>query len=184
MRRQLIVLVLAALGLVLGTGTALAHDVLVHSDPASGARLDTGPSKVTLSYDLPVQNVSSTLAVVGPDGLHYESGPSVVSGNTVSAPVGPLGPVGTYTIGYRIVSDDGHPVSGETTFILTRAGTGHGVPAAQSPAAASAPDPGTSSADGSGSGSGGAPLWPWIAGAILLVAAGATIALRTGRHEE
>jgi copper resistance protein C len=112
-----VVLALAAVGLVLGT--ALTHDVLVGSNPANGTRLDTGPSTVTLSYNLPVQNLSSTLTVIGPDGLHYESGRSVVNGNTLSAPVSPLGPTGTYTIGYRIISDDGHPVSGETTTNVT-----------------------------------------------------------------
>ena len=172
MIRQLVVLALATLGLVLGTGTALAHNVLVNSDPKDGAQLSTGPNKVTLSYDLPVRNVSSVLTVVGPDGLHYESGPSVVAGNTVSAPVGPLGPAGRYTVGYRIVSDDGHPVSGETAFTLTTPGTGHGTPAAQSPA-------------GSGSDSGGGmPAWPWILGAVLLVAAGVAIALRPTKHPE
>jgi copper resistance protein C len=180
--RHLVVLALAAVGLVLGTGTALAHDVLVGSNPANGARLDTGPSTVTLSYNLPVQNLSSTLTVVGPDGLHYESGQSVVNGNTLSAPVGPLGPAGTYTVGYRIISDDGHPVSGETTFILTKPGTGHGLPAAQSPAAAQ--QPGTQGTPGQHSADNTAPLWPWIVGAVLLITAGATIALRLGRQGE
>jgi copper resistance protein C len=180
--RHLVVLALAAVGLVLGTGTALAHDVLVGSNPANGARLDTGPSTVTLSYNLPVQNLSSTLTVIGPDGLHYESGRSVVNGNTLSAPVGPLGPAGTYTVGYRIISDDGHPVSGETTFTLTKPGTGHGLPAAQSPAAAQQPD--TQGTPDQHSTDNAAPLWPWIVGAVLLIAAGATIALRLGRHGE
>jgi copper resistance protein C len=169
--RQLLVLALAVFGLLLGAGTALAHDVLVGSDPANGARLGTGPSKVTLSYDLPVRDVSSTLTVIGPDGLHYESGPSVVDGNTVSAPVGPLGPAGLYTVGYRIISDDGHPVSGEITFTLTTAGTGHG--AARSPASAGSP-PGPDT----GSSGNGILAWPWIVGAVVLVAGGATVALR------
>jgi copper resistance protein C len=173
--RRLVVFVLVGLGLALGTGTALAHDTLVGADPANGARVDTGPAKVTLSYNLPVQNVSSTLAVVGPDGLHYESGPSTVSGDTVSAPVGALGPAGTYTVAYRIVSDDGHPVSGETTFTLTRPGGGHGVPAAQSPAAA------TGGAGEPGGSGGGMPVWPWIVGAVILVSAGLGVALRVGR---
>jgi hypothetical protein len=183
--RALIVAALALFGLLLGTGSALAHDVLVGSEPASGAQLAKGPARVTLNFDLPVQNVYSAMTVIGPDGLHYEAGPSAVSGNSVSTPVSPLGPAGSYTVGYRIVSDDGHPVGGSIAFTLTAAGTGHGVAASDSPAAAqqaaaSGAGAGGTSPD-SGSGSGGMSVWPWVLGAILLVAAGAVIALRLGR---
>jgi methionine-rich copper-binding protein CopC len=184
--RQLLVWLLAGLALVLGAGTAFAHDVLTGSDPANGASLAAGPSRVTLTFDLPVKEYFSTITVVGPDGNHFEAGPSTVDGSTVSAPVQPLGPAGGYTIGYRIVSDDGHPVSGLVRFTLTRAGPGHGVPAAE--AAGSAADPnapaacsGPDSGSGSGSGSGGIPAWPWILGGVLLLAAGAAIALRLGK---
>jgi methionine-rich copper-binding protein CopC len=181
--RQLLVWLVAGLALLLGAGTALAHDVLTASDPANGASLATGPSKVTLTFDLPVKEYFSTVTVVGPDGSHFEAGPSTVDGSTVSAPVQPLGPAGGYTVGYRIVSDDGHPVSGLVRFTLTRAGPGHGVPAAEaadSSAGPNAPSAAGSGAD-SGSGSGGIPAWPWILGGVLLVAAGAAIALRLGK---
>lgn len=184
--RQLLVGVLAGSALLLGAGTAFAHDVLTASDPANGSSVATGPSKVTLTFDLPVKEYFSTITVLGPDGNHYEAGPSAVDGNTVSAPVQPLGPAGAYTVGYRIVSDDGHPVSGSIRFTLTQAGPGHGVPAAESvgsSAEAAAPVPGQDSGTGgsSGEGSGGIPAWPWIAGGVLLVAAGAAIALRLGK---
>lgn len=184
--RQLAVGLLTGLALLLGAGTAFAHDVLTASDPANGSSVATGPSKVTLTFDLPVKEYFSTITVLGPDGNHYEAGPSAVDGNTVSAPVQPLGPAGGYTVGYRIVSDDGHPVSGSVRFTLSKAGPGHGVPAAEaagSSAAAAAPgqpgDPGGGS--DSGSGSGGIPAWPWVVGGVLLLAAGAAIALRIGK---
>jgi len=100
-------------------------------------------------------------------------------------------PAGAYTVGYRIVSDDGHPVSGSVRFTLTQAGPGHGVPAAESAgsstgsAAAAAPgqpgQPDGTSGASSDSGSGGIPAWPWVVGGVLLVAAGAAIALRLGK---
>jgi methionine-rich copper-binding protein CopC len=173
---------------MLGAGTAFAHNVLVHSDPANGATLSNGPARVTLTFDLPVQNVYSAVSVVGPDKLHYEAAASQVNGNSISADVSPLGPAGVYTVGYRIVSEDGHPVGGSITFTLSTAGGGRGVPAQQSPAAAQqAADPGTSSGSGEvegAGGSGGAPVWPWIVGAALLVAAGVVVALRVGRNAD
>ncbi|HZZ50270.1 MAG TPA: copper resistance CopC family protein [Pseudonocardia sp.] len=173
---------------VLGAGTAFAHNVLVHSDPANGATLPAGPAHVTLTFDLPVQNVYSAVSVVGPDKLHYEAAASQVNGNSVGVDVSPLGPAGVYTVGYRIVSDDGHPVGGLITFTLSAPGTGRGVSAEQSPAASQqSADPGASSGSGDADdagGSGGAPVWPWIVGAIVLVGAGVVVALRIGRNAD
>jgi methionine-rich copper-binding protein CopC len=169
---------LVVLGLLLGAGTAFAHNVLLSSDPAAGASLDTGPSRVTLRFDLPVQTSSdfNVITVIGPEGGHYENGEADVDGSTVSAAVNPLGPAGRYTIGYRVVSDDGHPVSGSVGFTLTRAGTGHPVAPASAPPQG---EPGGSgSADGGG---GGLPWWLWAIGAVALLGAGVTLALRAGK---
>lgn len=173
MRRTLAVLLLAVTG-VLGLATpALAHNVLVGSDPADGAKLATGPAKVSLTFDQPVQFGFNTVTVTSADGAHWEAGPVAVEGNAVSAPVRPLGPAGVYTIGYRILSADGHPVTGAIRFTLTTPGTG--TPASVAPTGAAQPG----GADG-----GGTPVWPWIVGAVVLLAAGVVIALRIGRSED
>jgi methionine-rich copper-binding protein CopC len=156
---------------------ALAHNVLISTDPAKGAELTTGPTKVTLTFDQYVQTGGANedvnqIAVTGPGGKgQWAQGPVTVSNNLVSSPVLPLGPAGVYTIGYRILSADGHAVTGESTFTLTKAGTG-------TPAAA------TAAANGSGQSgdSGGVPIWVWIAGAVVLLGVGLTVALRTGRE--
>jgi methionine-rich copper-binding protein CopC len=194
--RQLAVWLLAVLALPLGAGTALAHNVLVGSDPANGSSVASGPSMVTLTFDLPVKESFSTVTVVGPDGGHFEGGPATVDGNVVRAPVRALGPAGVYTVGYRIVSDDGHPVSGAIRFTLTQAGPGRGMPAAQTggrPAGGqpgggqpAGGQPGGGSAGGGptaggSSGAAGVPAWPWVLGGVLLVAAGAAVALRLSR---
>lgn len=173
--------VLAALGgLFLGTGTAFAHNVVVSSDPADGSSVDAGPSKVTLRYDLPVQPQFAVVTVIGPENGHYEDGLPQVVGSTVSANVRPLGPAGRYTVGYRVVSDDGHPVTGSFSFTLTKAGTGTPGPAAQAPA-----DPAAPSAKPAGAGNeddGDTPVWPWIVGAVLLLGGGVVVALRAGAN--
>lgn len=184
--RRLLVWALVGFGLLLGTGTAFAHDVLTGSDPADHSSVAAGPSQVVLRFDLPVQESFSTVTVVGPNGNHFEAGASKVDGNSVSAPVAPLGPVGVYTVGYRIVSDDGHPLSGSISFTLTKPGAGQGVPAGSAPGgqdnatpAAGSPAP---SGSGSGSGSGGVPAWPWVLGGVVLLVAGVAVALRLGRR--
>lgn len=172
---------LVGLGLLLGglfaPGIALAHNVLVGSDPADGAKLDVGPSKITLRFDLPVQEGFNTVTLIGPDGDHYENAAATVDGSNVSVTAGPLGPAGLYRVGYRIVSDDGHPVSGSISFTLTKAGTGSGHPGPSG----SAPTAGSDAGAAGDSGAGGVPVWVWIAGAVVLVVAGAGVALRAGR---
>ena len=187
MRRPLAAGLLGAVtGLVLlcGAGPAAAHDSLVSSDPAQGAQLAAGPRVVTLTFDQPVRSGFTTLAVTGPGNTRWTAGDPTTSGNTVSVPVMPLGPAGEYVIGYRIVSADGHPVTGEVRFQLTQAGGGTAAPAgpaAGSPgsAAASAGPPGEPA--GGSSEPDGTPAWPWVVAAAVLLVAGIAAALRAAR---
>ena len=102
------------------------------------------------------------VAVIGPDGTAWQTGEVTTSGPTISITVAPLGPAGRYQVGYRVVSGDGHPVQGSTSFVLTKAGTG--TPPTQ-PAATGTPVAGGASGDSSG---GGSPVWPWIAAAVVV----------------
>lgn len=180
-RRARVLAPLVGLGLLLGglfaPGIALAHNVLVGSDPANGSKVDVGPSRIVLRFDLPVQEGFNTVTLIGPDGAHYEDGAATVDGSNVSVAAGALGPAGLYRVGYRVVSDDGHPVSGSVSFTLTKAGTGSGHPGP----AGSSPPPETDSGAAAEDGSGGVPVWAWIVGAVVLVVGGAGVALRAGR---
>jgi copper resistance protein C len=158
--------------LVLGVAPADAHDVLVSSEPANGAAVAVGPGEVTLRFDKPVQFGFDEVDVIGPGGTYWAAGPATVSGDTVTAPVRPLGPEGTYTVRYRIVSADGHPVSGQSAFTLTTPGTGSPAPGPVVPAAATAPAARPASA----------PLWPWLLTGAGVLALGLAIGLRTARR--
>jgi copper resistance protein C len=177
MTRLLTALALAVGVLLAGAAPALAHNVLVSTDPPNGASVAVGPQQVRLTYDQPVQTGSvtafNTVTVTGPNGTRWETGTVTVEGNTVTAPLHPLGPAGAYTIAYRILSADGHPVEGTVRFTLTTAGTGTPTPPA-------ANQPPTTSAQGS-HGNGGMPVWPWIVGAAALLTIGVVLALRIGR---
>ncbi len=170
-QRLLSIVLLAFLGMATVTGTALAHDTLVNTDPADGAQLAAGPAQVRLVFDQPVHGGYNTVTVSGPGNTHWTTGPVSVRDNTVTAPLGELGPAGQYVIGYRILSNDGHPVTGKVTFTLTQ--PGHGTPAP--PPQGNDTQPGAQSASGM-------PVWPWIAGAVVLVAVGLVLALRLGRE--
>ncbi|HWD05081.1 MAG TPA: copper resistance CopC family protein [Amycolatopsis sp.] len=180
MRKAFLALVITVAALFGLATPALAHNVLISSDPANGASVANGPAKVTLTFDQYVQDADvNQIAVTGPDGNQWAEGPVTVTNNVISAPLRPLGPAGKYTIGYRILSADGHPVSGEIPFTLTKAGTG--TPAKVEAAKATGAASSTAS---SSSSSTGIPIWVWIAGAVVLLAIGLTVALRTGREPD
>lgn len=174
--RAVAVLLAAGLALLIGAGPASAHAQLEGSDPPDGSSLATGPSTVSIHFSDSMQTGFNTVTVIGPDHLAYQQGPVTAANDTVTVGVTPLGPAGKYEIGYRVVSDDGHPVSGSVSFTLTQAGTGKGVPVSDAPQSAEAAAGGES-----GGGSGGAPVWPWIVGAVVLVGGGVALALRLGR---
>ncbi|WP_121390932.1 copper resistance CopC family protein [Actinokineospora cianjurensis] len=175
MGRGLAALAVALVATVSLAGPALAHNQLVSSTPADKASVGTGPSSVELTFDQPVQAGENlnTIVVVGPDGKgQWQSGKAAVRSNVVSVAMRPLGPAGDYRVGYRILSADGHSVSGEIKFTLTAAGTGTPAPADEIAASA---DPATADSD-----DGGVPVWVWIAGAVVLLGAGVFFALRVG----
>jgi copper resistance protein C len=171
---------LAGLALLLGATPALAHTRLLSSDPTDGASLDTAPRHVSLTFNETMTPGFSTITVVGPDGAHYETGQVGAEGGTVSITLLPLGAAGRYEIGYRVVSADGHPVTGSVSFTLTTPGPGATTAAPEpsaAPAATAAPPPAAAPAESSG----GMPVWPWIVGAVVLVGGGVVAALRLGR---
>lgn len=177
-RGAALVLVCAVLAL-LGAGQASAHTRLLSSDPADGTSLGTGPSTVSLVFNENMQAEFSTVTVVGPDRTEYQSGAVTADQGTLRIGVAPLGAAGRYEIGYRVISEDGHPVTGSVAFTLTADG-----PAAAAPAPTSAPGavaPAAAAEPAAPAEDGGTPVWPWIVGAVVLVGGGVVAALRLGR---
>jgi methionine-rich copper-binding protein CopC len=181
--------VTVTVALLLGAAPAFAHTRLEGSNPADGSSIASGPDTVSLTFNEDVQAEFATLKVIGPNGTEYQTGNVSAGGGQVSTAVSPLGPAGAYQIGYRVVSDDGHPVQGKVSFTLTAPGPAAAAPATQAPAAptaaaapVAAPVTAPVAPQASSSPQEGAPIWPWLVGAVILVAGGAVAALRLGRR--
>ncbi|MGV9294317.1 copper resistance CopC family protein [Amycolatopsis sp. NPDC003676] len=172
--RVLAVIAFSLLATFFPTSAAEAHSFLESSTPAKDSELSVAPAKIVLTFNEPLDRGFTELAVLGPDGAtHWESAAATVTGPALSAPVKPLGPAGKYTVQYRVVSADGHPVSGAYSFTLTKAGTG-AAPAAAPPSA-------TQAAHAASDASSGIPVWVWIAAAAVLLIAGGIVAARISR---
>jgi methionine-rich copper-binding protein CopC len=114
---------------------AAAHASLISSSPPDGATVATAPTKVELVFSEDV-GALSIIAVTGPDGVQVVDGPTQIRNASAVQPLKTLTVVGLYKIAYRVVSADGHPVSGRLTFTYAPAGSniplshqGHSKPA-------------------------------------------------------
>lgn len=137
--------------------TASAHNYLVSSTPEAGAVLTELPPDFVITtndvlLDFGGENTGSAgaLEVKGPDGLFYGDGCVTVSGASISTAAA-LGPAGDYTVIWRVVSTDGHPVSNEFAFTWQPdAGQAVSLGSSAAPVCATAVD--GSAADGTSSG--------------------------------
>ncbi|XTZ18732.1 copper resistance CopC family protein [Micromonospora echinospora] len=172
-----------ALGLSLWSAApAAAHNSLTGSNPADGARLAQAPTRIELRFLARLDPNTTKITVTGPDNVPASRGAPTVNGSRAGVDFAP-GAAGLYIVDYQVRSADGHPVKGEIRFTLTT-----GTPADPSPsptvttpAPTSAPvDPAESTAAAStapdvqpaaDSDDDGPPAWPWVIGAVVLLAA-------------
>jgi methionine-rich copper-binding protein CopC len=105
-------LLLAVVGL--SAGPAAAHAQLVRIIPGEGATVTTSPSRVELRFDEAVLQPSSVV-VIDSRGQRVSTGATTVKRSDAVVRVDITKP-GSYTVAYRVLSDDGHPVTGESTF--------------------------------------------------------------------
>ncbi|MGA9871803.1 MAG: copper resistance CopC family protein [Rhodococcus sp. (in: high G+C Gram-positive bacteria)] len=169
--RKFLVALFAMAALLIGAPTAGAHSVVTGSNPENGAEIAAGPEQVSISFNEVPQSQFATLNVVGPDGNLWSKGDPRIDGQSIVVDVGELGPVGEYTVAYRVTSADGHPISGTRTFTLTEEGAG-------TPGAAA-----DSSADGQ-SGGGGFPIWPFLVAGVVVFGGGLAFALRKPKNAD
>lgn len=141
--------VVTALGALIislaGSGIAAAHTALANSDPGKDATVTTAPAAIVLTFNEDINPAFASVIVSSADGRNWISGSPRVEGPRLTSAVGPGRPGnGVYTVGYRVVSADGHPVTGSYKFTI--AGVSEeppptSTPAAVAPRTAAAPPP-------------------------------------------
>ena len=116
--RQLVAALAILVGvLALGTTAASAHATLESSSPADGQSVLTSPSEIRITFSEAVTTISGGLSVLDADGKTVDVGNTeVVGGRTLVAPISETLSDGTYVATYRVLSADGHPVSGSILF--------------------------------------------------------------------
>ncbi len=119
-RFQALVLLGTVLVLLLaGAAPASAHAALRSTDPDDGSVIQRAPRHLTLTFTESVGLLDDSFRVFGPDQRRVHTGEARhADGQSDTARVGLPGKLarGTYTVAWRVVSADSHPVSGAFTF--------------------------------------------------------------------
>lgn len=187
---------LLVVGLV--AGPASSHASLVSSDPPDGARLDQPPAKVVLTFSEEISPKLAQVEVAAANGDTVTEGDPAVDGAVVTQRLKPALDPGGYTVAFRVVSADGHPVSDELTFRITGPSSTTTSTAVSTPTVSTSTTTTTTSAtSGSGAPSGttsasgtsatgrdtGPGLGTWLAiGAVAALLVGAMVVLVTRRR--
>ena len=111
-RRQAIV----ALALALVTPAALAHAIVVSSQPAANAVVARGELHVRLQFSSRIDKTRSRLALVAPDGRETALAPAADPAPGVLAATASLAADGRFTLHWQVLSVDGHVTRGDIPF--------------------------------------------------------------------
>ena len=103
---------------MLSATPAAAHDAIISSDPVDGAELTTSPTQITLTFNNDLSTLGGQILVTDADGTTVASGDPAVTGPAAVLELGDPLANGTYTVNWRAVSSDSHPIEGTFTFTV------------------------------------------------------------------
>lgn len=171
-RRNLRAVVLAVIGAVgllfVAPTSAIAHDEFVSSFPEAGSTIGTSPTEITLSFsgELLTEPGSAVMEVLAPGGENVAVDAPDINGQTATQHLSPDPVAGLFTVRWKVVSSDGHPISGEFAYTVEPI-TVEPIPGSTvTTEPTSEPSPtatGTAEASGRGQPSGGGELLPVMA---------------------
>jgi len=115
-----IVVISAAIAfLLLGAPGVSAHSDLVGTNPMDGSIVADAPASITLQFNEEPLDSLVEVIITDAQGDVMVIDTAEAAGTDVLVPwPGSLG-AGDYTVAYRVVSADGHPVTGTFTFTYT-----------------------------------------------------------------
>jgi hypothetical protein len=110
---------LAVVLTVLVSGSpAWAHTQLLSADPATDATLATAPTTVTLVFSERLNPDFTTIVVSDAAKQRIPASAPAIERSTGTLTLGRQLGNGTYTVAYRVVSNDGHTVQGSYAFTV------------------------------------------------------------------
>lgn len=118
--RKLFAVLSTLIVLVLSSPFASAHGEIVSTFPEQYSNATPIPTEVWIQFDGNLQTLDgqaiNTIDVVDSTGLTVSFGDPIIDGGKISTKLSGQSAPGVFTVNYRIVSEDGHPVEGSYTF--------------------------------------------------------------------
>ena len=171
--RALLGAAILAAALLGAVAPASAHDAAESTSPASGATVAMPPEQVSVTFNKNPLALGSQILVNDAAGTNWSDGAVEIVDNVASQKLKAGAPAGAYTVVWRVVSSDSHPIEGSFTFTATAGATG-------STAAAAVPtmgtaQPGTTPAPAPAPA--GSQQFPWSVMVFVAVGVGILVAL-------
>ncbi|TNH28075.1 copper resistance protein CopC [Micromonospora orduensis] len=104
--------------LLIPAGPAWAHNTLRSAAPVQESTLSSAPTEIVLEFVERLDPTFTTIVLTDAAKRKIPTGDPVVGGAKGSVQVTEALPNGTYTVAYRVVSTDGHPVQGSYPFTV------------------------------------------------------------------
>ena len=115
-RRAAVALVSAVALVMLLAAPGFAHAELKSTDPENGQRLETAPTRITMTFSESVNLVEGGIHLLKGGGQTVTTPDPTVDGHTVTWRMPRSLSDGAYVVSWRVVSADGHPIDGAFAF--------------------------------------------------------------------
>jgi methionine-rich copper-binding protein CopC len=122
---------------------AFAHDVAESTAPANGSTVASVPDSVSITFSNRPLLLGSQIRVNDASGQNWADGSVEIVDNVVSQKLRTGGPAGAFTVVWRVVSSDSHPIEGTFGFTAKAGSTTPGGASSSTQPSAAVPTAGT-----------------------------------------
>ncbi|MHC6219007.1 copper resistance CopC family protein [Arthrobacter sp. MMS24-S77] len=146
--RQLLAVVVAFTAVLfsaalISAAPAFAHDVAESTSPANGSTVASVPDSVSVTFNNRPLLLGSQIRVNDASGQNWADGSVEIVDAVVSQKLRPGAPAGAFTVIWRVVSSDSHPIEGTFTFTAKAGSTTSGGASSSTQPSAPVPTAGT-----------------------------------------
>jgi methionine-rich copper-binding protein CopC len=103
-------------GVIFSTPLSAFANSLVATSPISGATLQSAPSAVTITTELPLMDAGNEVTVSDPTGARVDDGALTIDGTNAVIGLKQLVKNGIYTVDYSLYAENDLPLIGSFTF--------------------------------------------------------------------
>ena len=103
-------------GLILLTISPAAANTLVATSPIPGASLESAPSAITITTEIPLLDLGNEITVTDPSGVRVDDGALMVDGVNAVIGLKQLVKTGIYPVNYSLLAENDVPLVGSYTF--------------------------------------------------------------------